>query len=100
MFVLFRCFEIIMLRKRNRSVQKDQHLMCEVNSEHYSQSHHALGRNNIKGHSIFNVPCLFVGLGPKGLLDSDSVRSPTSPLDDARVLSNLGKNPVRKPTTN
>lgn len=78
-------------------MQKDQHLMCEVNSEHYSQSHHALGRNNIKGHSIFNVPCLFVGLGPKGLLDSDSVRSPTSPLDDARVLSNLGKNPVRKP---
>ncbi|TKY74662.1 hypothetical protein E2542_SST03425 [Spatholobus suberectus] len=89
-----------MLRKRNRSVQKDQHHMSnltlsEANSEHYSQSHHALGRNNIKGHSIFNVPCLFVGLGPKGLLDSDSVRSPTSPLD-ARVLSNLG-NPVRKP---
>ncbi|KAL2346820.1 hypothetical protein Fmac_000820 [Flemingia macrophylla] len=89
-----------MLRKRNRSVLKDQHHMsnlthCEANSEHYSQSHHALGRNNIKGHSIFNVPCLFVGLGPKGVLDSDSVRSPTSPLD-ARVLSNLG-NPVRKP---
>lgn len=94
-----RCFEI-MLRKRNRSMQKEQHHMsnltqCEANSEHYSQTHHALGRNNIKGHSIFNVPCLYVGLGPKGLLDSDSVRSPTSPLD-ARVLSNLG-NPVRKP---
>ncbi|KAL9313346.1 hypothetical protein ACSQ67_018798 [Phaseolus vulgaris] len=93
------CFEI-MLRKRNRSMQKEQHHMsnltqCEANSEHYSQTHHALGRNNIKGHSIFNVPCLYVGLGPKGLLDSDSVRSPTSPLD-ARVLSNLG-NPVRKP---
>ncbi|KAG2400224.1 hypothetical protein LR48_Vigan04g211700 [Vigna angularis] len=89
-----------MLRKRNRSVQKEQHHMsnltqCEANSEHYSQTHHGLGRNNIKRHSIFNVPCLFVGLGPKGLLDSDSVRSPTSPLD-ARVLSNLG-NPVRKP---
>nr|KYP57200.1 hypothetical protein KK1_003458 [Cajanus cajan] len=89
-----------MLRKRNRSVLKDQHHMsnltqCEANSEHYSQSHHALGRNNIKGHSIFNVPCLFVGLGPKAVLDSDSVRSPTSPLD-ARVLSNLG-NCVRKP---
>ena len=81
-------------------MQKEQHHMsnltqCEANSEHYSQTHHALGRNNIKGHSIFNVPCLYVGLGPKGLLDSDSVRSPTSPLD-ARVLSNLG-NPVRKP---
>ncbi|XP_027354528.1 FCS-Like Zinc finger 10-like [Abrus precatorius] len=88
-----------MLRKRNRSVQKDQHHMnhptiSDANLEYYSQSHHALGRNIIKGHSIFNVPCLFVGLGPKGL-DSDAVRSPTSPLD-ARGLSNLG-NPVRKP---
>ncbi|XP_004501266.1 FCS-Like Zinc finger 10 [Cicer arietinum] len=85
-----------MLRKRSRSIQKDQHNMGHVtntdgvNSDNYSQSH-ALGRN-IKGNSIFNVPCLFVGLGPKGLLDSDSVRSPTSPLD-TKVLSNLG-NPV------
>lgn len=63
----------------------------DTNSDHYAQSH-ALGRN-IKGNPIFNVPCLFVGLGPKGLLDSDSVRSPTSPLD-TRVLSNSG-NPVR-----
>ncbi|XP_061346207.1 FCS-Like Zinc finger 10-like [Gastrolobium bilobum] len=87
-----------MLRKRSRSLQKDQHNMGhltipDANSENYSQSH-ALG-HNIKSHSIFNVPCLFVGLDPKGLLDSDSVRSPTSPLD-ARVLSNLG-NPVRNP---
>ncbi|GAU47840.1 hypothetical protein TSUD_306510 [Trifolium subterraneum] len=63
----------------------------DANADHYSQSH-AFGRN-IKGNSIFNVPCLFVGLGPKGLLDSDSVRSPTSPLD-TKGLSNLG-NPVR-----
>jgi hypothetical protein len=64
----------------------------DANADHYSQSH-AFGRN-IKGNSIFNVPCLFVGLGPKGLLDSDSVRSPTSPLD-TKVLSNLGNNAVR-----
>ena len=89
------CFEI-MLRKRSRSLQKDQHHMGHVttpdanaNSDHYSQFL-ALGRNT-QSHSIFNVPCLFVGLGPKGLLDADSVRSPTSPLD-ARVLSNLGSN--------
>jgi len=72
-------------------MQKDQHHMGHLTISD-SESHH----RNIKGHhSIFNVPCLFVGLGPKGLLDSDSVRSPTSPLD-ARVLSNLGNN-VRKP---
>lgn len=87
-----------MLRKRSRSLQKDQQHMGhmtirDASSDHYSQSH-ALG-HNIKSHSIFNVPCLFVGQGPKGLLDSDSVRSPTSPLD-ARVLQSLG-NPVRTP---
>ncbi|XP_028779331.1 FCS-Like Zinc finger 10-like [Neltuma alba] len=87
-----------MLRKRTRSLQKDQNLMGHVanpdaNSDYYSQSH-SLGRN-IKSNSIFNVPRVFVGLGPKGLLDSDSVRSPTSPLD-VRVLSNLG-NAIRTP---
>ncbi|KAJ1411032.1 Zf-FLZ domain [Sesbania bispinosa] len=79
-----------MLRKRSRSQQKDQHHMGHLTISDAN----ALGRN-IKGHPIFNVPCVFVGLGPKCLLDSDSVRSPTSPLD-ARVLSNLG-NPVRNP---
>ncbi|XP_058780947.1 FCS-Like Zinc finger 10-like [Vicia villosa] len=79
-----------MLRKRSSSIQKDQHNMgyltnSDANSENFGR--------NIKGNSIFNMPCLFVGLGPKGFLDSDSVRSPTSPLD-TKVLSNLG-NPVR-----
>ncbi|KAJ1420169.1 Zf-FLZ domain [Sesbania bispinosa] len=83
-----------MLRKRSRSQQKDQHHMGHLTISDANSQSHALGRN-IKGHSIFNVPCVFVGLGPKCLLDSDSVRSPTSPLD-ARVLSNLG-NPVRNP---
>ncbi|KAF7830215.1 FCS-Like Zinc finger 10-like [Senna tora] len=94
-----RCFEI-MLRKRTRSLQKDSNLMAQIansdaSSDYYSQSH-SLGRN-IKSNSIFNVPRVFVGLGPKGLLDSDSIRSPTSPLD-VRVLSNLG-NTVRTPRT-
>lgn len=94
-----------MLRKRSRSLQnqKDQqhhmgHLttISDANLDNHSQSH-AVG-GNTKAHSVFNAPCLFVGLSPKGLLDSDSVRSPTSPLDARRVLSNLG-NPVnRNPT--
>lgn len=53
----------------------------------------ALG-SNAKGKSIFNSPLLFVGLGPQALLDSDSLRSPTSPLE-VSVLSNLGNNPLR-----
>ncbi|CAL0327236.1 unnamed protein product [Lupinus luteus] len=88
-----------MLKNRTKSLHKDQLQMglmtnLDVNLDnHFSQSH-ILG-HNIKSHSIFNVPCLFVGLGSKSLLDSDSVWSPTSPLD-ARFLSNLG-NPVITP---
>ncbi|KAL1346795.1 hypothetical protein HN51_020341 [Arachis hypogaea] len=83
-----------MLRKRSRSQQKDQNQM-DSNSDHYSPQFLALGQNKTQqNHSIFNnVPCLFVGFGPKGLLDADSVRSPTSPLD-SRVLSNLGNHVV------
>ncbi|KAI4316249.1 hypothetical protein L6164_024247 [Bauhinia variegata] len=96
-FLVTGIFEI-MLRKRTRSVQKDQQHMghitiSDANSDYYSQSH-AFGRN-IKSNPIFNVPRLFVGLGPKGLLDSDSVRSPTSPLDFL-VLPKLGDS-VRTP---
>ncbi|KAE9609204.1 putative Zf-FLZ domain-containing protein [Lupinus albus] len=81
------------------SFQKDEQNMghmtnIDVNLDNHSSKSHVLGQH-MKSHSIFNVPCLFVGLGPKSLLDSDSVRSPTSPLD-ARVLSNLS-NPVRTP---
>ncbi|XP_014503683.1 uncharacterized protein LOC106764004 [Vigna radiata var. radiata] len=85
-----------MLRKRNGSILKDQHkagkmVISEANFESYSQSH-ALG-SNVKSNSIFNAPLLFVGMGPKGLLDSDSVKSPTSPLD-VSFFSNLS-NPFR-----
>lgn len=78
-----------MLRKRTRSHQKDQNLMGNL-----TISDNALG-SKLKNKSIFNVPRLFVGLVPNGLLDSDSISSPTSPLD-IKVLSNLG-NRVKTP---
>ncbi|XP_020202132.1 FCS-Like Zinc finger 10 [Cajanus cajan] len=89
-----------MLRKRSRSIQKDQEhtgqmASSDTNHESYSQSH-VLG-SNAKSNSIFNAPLLFVGMGPKGLLDSDSVKSPTSPLDFS-FLSNLS-NPFRTPSS-
>lgn len=59
----------------------------------YSQSH-GLGRK-LKSNLIFNIPRLFVGLVPNSLLDSDSMRSPTSPLD-VEVFPSSG-NPARTP---
>ncbi|KAK7384799.1 hypothetical protein VNO78_30502 [Psophocarpus tetragonolobus] len=93
------CLEI-MLRKRTRSMQKDQHqtvpmAISDTNFESYSQLH-ALG-SNAKSNSIFNAPLLFVGMGPNGLVDSDSVKSPTSPLDFS-FLSNIS-NPFRTPSS-
>ena len=86
-----------MLRKRSRSFPKDQHMghstMAEAVSELYFQSD-LIGQKN-KSNSFFIVPGRFVGLNYKGLSDSDSVRSPTSPLD-FRVFSNLG-NQFRSP---
>ncbi|KAJ7966086.1 DUF581 domain-containing protein [Quillaja saponaria] len=85
-----------MLRKRTRSVQKDQHQMGHLTMSAATSESDALGHNH-KSNSFFNVPGLFVGLSPNGLADSDSVRSPTSPLD-FKMLSNLG-NPMRTPRT-
>lgn len=85
-----------MLRKRTRSHQKDQN-MGQLSSDVVSESHfHSdfLGHKH-KNNSFFNVPGLFVGFNhPKGS-ESDSVRSPTSPLD-FRLFSNFG-NPFRSP---
>ncbi|CAL0333041.1 unnamed protein product [Lupinus luteus] len=65
----------------------------EIADVSYNYFHcHALG-SNVKSNSIFKAPFLSVGLDPEGLLDSDSVRSPTSPLDF--TFSNLG-NPSRR----
>ncbi|XP_042492551.1 FCS-Like Zinc finger 10-like [Macadamia integrifolia] len=82
-----------MLRKRSRSIQKDQykgHLMSDSASENPD----VLGQK-LKSGSFFSVPGLFVGFSSKGLLDSDSARSPTSTLD-YKVFANLG-NPFRSP---
>ncbi|CAI0444624.1 unnamed protein product [Linum tenue] len=80
-----------MLRKRTRSVHKDQPQMGllrvpDSGSESYcrSESH--------KTSSLFSVPRLFVGFTPKGLSDCDSVKSPTSPLD-FKLLPTVGANP-------
>ncbi|CAL5355383.1 unnamed protein product [Camellia sinensis] len=83
-----------MLRKRSRSQQKDQqhHMVSDANPESCFQSD-VLGLQN-KNNSFFNVPGVFVGFSPK-VSESDSVWSPTSPLD-FRVLSNL-TNPFRSP---
>ncbi|MED6185745.1 hypothetical protein PIB30_060084 [Stylosanthes scabra] len=51
---------------------------------------------NTKNNSIFNAPLVFVGMGQRGVLDSDSVKSPTSPLDFTWI-SNLGNPFVRTP---
>ncbi|CAN1162113.1 FCS-Like Zinc finger 11 [Linum perenne] len=85
-----------MLRKRTRSVHKDQPQMglllkvhdsgCESHSQ--SESH--------RTSSLFTVPRLFVGFSSKGLPDSDSVKSPKSPLD-LKVFSNVGNPHVTFP---
>ncbi|CAL8992717.1 unnamed protein product [Prunus brigantina] len=84
-----------MLRKRSRSIQKDQHQTGHLPIADAGSD--VLGHNP-KSNSFFSVPGLFVGLSSKGLTYSDSVMSPTSPLDFS-VLSNLG-NPFRSPRSN
>ncbi|PSS28928.1 hypothetical protein CEY00_Acc06439 [Actinidia chinensis var. chinensis] len=84
-----------MLRKRSRSHHKDQHmghLICDSITESCFHSD-VLGQKQ-KTSSFFNVPGLFVGFSPKAS-ESDSVRSPTSPLD-YRVFPNL-TNPFSSP---
>ncbi|GLT25415.1 hypothetical protein SLA2020_005460 [Shorea laevis] len=86
-----------MLRKRSRSNQKDQETshqtMSGSGSESFFQSD-VLGNRN-RNTSFFSVPGFFLGLNAKGYSDSDSVRSPKSPLD-FRVFSNFGS-PFRSP---
>lgn len=92
-----------MLRKRTRSHQKDQQNMGQAhhlipdsysNESCYSNSDAFLKQKH-KTNSFFTVPGLFVGLNPK-TSESDSVRSPTSPLD-FKVFSKpkLGNLPTR-----
>lgn len=64
--------------------------MAESDTESESQSD-TLSLRQLSG-SLFNIPGFFVGFGTKGSSDSDSIRSPTSPLDIG-VFSNY-RNPV------
>ncbi|KAK4420010.1 FCS-Like Zinc finger 10 [Sesamum alatum] len=85
----------IMLRKRSRSHQKDQHmnnLMPDAISESYF--HSDISSQKHKTNSFLKVSGLFVGFNPRSS-ESDSVRSPTSPLD-FRIFSSFG-NPFRCP---
>ncbi|XP_076955564.1 FCS-Like Zinc finger 10-like [Bidens hawaiensis] len=100
-----------MLRKRSRSDQKDQQNMGQTqnlipdayysNESCYANSD-AFLKQKPKTNSFFTLPGLFVGgLNPKNS-ESDSVRSPTSPLD-FKVFSkpNFGNLTIRassKPT--
>lgn len=84
-----------MLRKRTRSHQKDQHmnnLLPDSVSESYF--HSDISNQKHKTNSLLKVPGLFVGFNPRSS-ESDSVRSPTSPLD-FRIFSSFG-NPFRCP---
>ncbi|KAL5558303.1 hypothetical protein UlMin_034514 [Ulmus minor] len=74
-----------MLRKRTRSIEKDQHQMGHLPISDFGSD----VVSNLKNSSFYSVPGLLLGSSSKGLSDSDSVRSPTSPLD-FRVFSNLG----------
>lgn len=65
-----------MLRKRSRPFHKDS----SFSSDHVV--------HKARGSPFFTVPGLFVGLSAK-ISDSDSARSPTSPLD-FRLFTNLG----------
>ncbi|XP_062089418.1 FCS-Like Zinc finger 8 [Humulus lupulus] len=64
--------------------------MAESDSESESLSD-VLSLRHISS-SLFNIPGFFVGFGSKGSSESDSIRSPTSPLDIG-VFSNL-RNPA------
>ncbi|XP_052202735.1 FCS-Like Zinc finger 10-like [Diospyros lotus] len=87
-----------MLRERSRlQHQKDQqiigHLISDSDSESCVHQYDVLGHKK-KTNCVLNAPGVFVGFSPKAS-ESDSVRSPTSPLD-FRLFSNL-VNPFRSP---
>ncbi|ONK80662.1 uncharacterized protein A4U43_C01F20310 [Asparagus officinalis] len=72
-----------MLRKRSRPFQKDSSFSCD-NVVHKT-----------RGSPFFTVPGLFVGLSTKSM-DSDSAKSPTSPLD-FKFFSNLSSSFSKSP---
>ncbi|XP_010925327.1 FCS-Like Zinc finger 10 isoform X2 [Elaeis guineensis] len=86
-----------MLRKRSRPVQSEQSkglLMPDSASDSSFSANGAVQK--ARSASFFSVPGLFVGLSTKVLPDSESAKSPTSPLD-SKVFSNRGSSFVRSP---
>ncbi|KAL6524124.1 hypothetical protein OROMI_031219 [Orobanche minor] len=85
-----------MLRKRTKSHHKDQdtnHLISDAISESYFHSDTSTQKQ--KTNSFLKTPGLFVGFSPRSSSDTESVPSPTSPLD-FRIFSSFG-NPFRHP---
>ncbi|WOL08137.1 hypothetical protein Cni_G16889 [Canna indica] len=86
-----------MLRAMNKVQQKDQ---SKGQPSSDSSSDSCFPSNGLmqkaKNPSLFSVPRLFVGFSTKGLPDSDSVRSPTSPLD-YKSFSNLSNSFLGSP---
>ncbi|KAL6501946.1 hypothetical protein OROGR_027079 [Orobanche gracilis] len=83
-----------MLRKRTKSHHKDQdtnHLISDAISESYFHSDTSTQKQ--KTNSSLKMPGLFVGFSPRSSSDTESVPSPTSPLD-FRIFSSFG-NPFR-----
>ncbi|XP_008786298.2 FCS-Like Zinc finger 10-like isoform X2 [Phoenix dactylifera] len=86
-----------MLRKRSRPVQKEQSkglLMPDSASDSIVSADGVVQK--ARSTSFFSAPGLFVGLSTKGLPDSESAKSPTSPLD-SKVFSNRGSSFVSSP---
>ncbi|XP_051151112.1 FCS-Like Zinc finger 10-like [Andrographis paniculata] len=86
-----------MLRKRSRSHQRDHQLTnnsmaCAIPASCF---HSDSSNKSHKNLAFLNVPSLFVGSSNRKSPDSDSSRSPTSPLD-FRIFSGFG-NPFRRP---
>ncbi|MQL74235.1 hypothetical protein Taro_006610 [Colocasia esculenta] len=85
----------MMLRKRSRPAQHDHNsgqLMMDSSSETSFSSDAVRKPRNT---SFFSLPGIFVGFA-KGMADSDSARSPMSPLD-YKVFSTLGSHFSRSP---
>ncbi|XP_072995659.1 FCS-Like Zinc finger 10-like isoform X2 [Typha latifolia] len=91
LFYFWRGYCEVMLRKMGKAFEKDQ-TKDDIMSSVLNSSSESLAQKS----GLFRFPALLVRLSTKGLLDSDSVWSPTSPLD-YKFFSNIGSSSVRSP---
>ncbi|XP_072968653.1 uncharacterized protein [Typha angustifolia] len=91
LFYFWRGYCEVMLRKMGKAFEKDQ-TKDDVMASVLNSSSESLAQKS----GLFRFPALLVRLSTKGLLDSDSVWSPTSPLD-YKFFSNIGSSSVRSP---